>query len=441
MITFGDKTYFKGIDKIKFEGKESDNPLAFKYYNPDQIVAGKSMRDHFKFAVAYWHTFCGQGGDPFGPGTRSFEWDKSTDPVQAAKDKADAAFEFIGKMGFDYYCFHDFDLIQEGSTFDESEKRLKIITDYLQRKQAASGIRLLWGTSNCFSHPRFMNGAASNPDFKVLARAGGQIKLALDTTIALNGENYVFWGGREGYMSLLNTDMGREQEHIGKFLAMARDYARAEGFKGTFFIEPKPMEPMKHQYDFDAATSIAFLKTYGLENDFKINIEVNHATLAQHTFQHELAVAANAGLLGSIDANRGDYQNGWDTDQFPNNVLEVTEAMLIFLKAGGLQGGGINFDAKIRRNSTDLEDLFYAHIGGADVFARALLIADKIISDSPYEALRQKRYSSFDQGHGKDFEQGKLNLSDLYDLAKANGEIKLQSGKQELFENILNQYI
>lgn len=441
MITFGDKTYFKGIDKIKFEGKESDNPLAFKYYNPDQIVAGKSMRDHFKFAVAYWHTFCGQGGDPFGPGTRSFEWDKSADPVQAAKDKADAAFEFIGKMGFDYYCFHDFDLIQEGSTFDESEKRLKIITDYLQRKQAASGIRLLWGTSNCFSHPRFMNGAASNPDFKVLARAGGQIKLALDTTIALNGENYVFWGGREGYMSLLNTDMGREQEHIGKFLAMARDYARAEGFKGTFFIEPKPMEPMKHQYDFDAATSIAFLKTYGLENDFKINIEVNHATLAQHTFQHELAVAANAGLLGSIDANRGDYQNGWDTDQFPNNVLEVTEAMLIFLKAGGLQGGGINFDAKIRRNSTDLEDLFYAHIGGADVFARALLIADKIISDSPYEALRQKRYSSFDQGHGKDFEQGKLNLSDLYDLAKANGEIKLQSGKQELFENILNQYI
>lgn len=441
MITFGDKTYFKGIDKIKFEGKESDNPLAFKYYNPDQIVAGKSMRDHFKFAVAYWHTFCGQGGDPFGPGTRSFEWDKSADPVQAAKDKADAAFEFIGKMGFDYYCFHDFDLIQEGSTFNESEKRLKIITDYLQRKQAASGIRLLWGTSNCFSHPRFMNGAASNPDFKVLARAGGQIKLALDTTIALNGENYVFWGGREGYMSLLNTDMGREQEHIGKFLAMARDYARAEGFKGTFFIEPKPMEPMKHQYDFDAATSIAFLKTYGLENDFKINIEVNHATLAQHTFQHELAVAANAGLLGSIDANRGDYQNGWDTDQFPNNVLEVTEAMLIFLKAGGLQGGGINFDAKIRRNSTDLEDLFYAHIGGADVFARALLIADKIISDSPYEALRQKRYSSFDQGHGKDFEQGKLNLSDLYDLAKENGEIKLQSGKQELFENILNQYI
>ena len=441
MITLGDKTYFKGIEEIKFEGRESDNPLAFKYYNPDQMVAGKSMRDHFKFAVAYWHSFCGQGGDPFGPGTRSFEWDKAADPVQAAKDKADAAFEFIGKMGFDYYCFHDFDLIQEGASFAESEKRLQIITDYLQQKQAASGIRLLWGTSNCFSHPRFMNGAASNPDFKVLARAGGQIKLALDTTMALSGENYVFWGGREGYMSLLNTDMGREQEHIGRFLTMARDYARTQGFKGTFFIEPKPMEPMKHQYDFDAATSIAFLKEYGLEKDFKINIEVNHATLAQHTFQHELAVAANAGMLGSIDANRGDYQNGWDTDQFPNNVLEVTEAMLVFLKAGGLQGGGVNFDAKTRRNSTDLEDMFYAHIGGADVFARALLIADKIISDSPYEALRQKRYSSFDQGHGKDFEQGKLNLTDLYDLAKTNGEIQLKSGKQELFENIINQYI
>ncbi len=441
MITLGDKTYFKGIDEIKFEGKESDNPMAFKYYNPEQLVAGKSMRDHFKFAVAYWHTFCGQGGDPFGPGTQSFEWDKSNDPFQAAKDKADAAFEFIGKMGFDYYCFHDFDLIQEGATFAESEKRLKVMTDYLQQKQAASGIKLLWGTSNCFSHPRFMNGAASNPDFKVLARAGGQIKLALDATMALNGENYVFWGGREGYMSLLNTDMGREQEHIGRFLMMARDYARAQGFKGTFFIEPKPMEPMKHQYDFDAATSIAFLREYGLEKDFKMNIEVNHATLAQHTFQHELAVAANAGLLGSIDANRGDYQNGWDTDQFPNNILEVTEAMLVFLKTGGLQGGGVNFDAKIRRNSTDMEDLFYAHIGGADVFARALLIADKIISDSPYEALREERYSSFDEGHGKDFEQGKLNLTDLYDLAKTNGEIKLQSGKQELFENIINQYI
>ncbi|MCR4030774.1 MULTISPECIES: xylose isomerase [Flavobacterium] len=441
MIVLGDKEYYKGIGQIKFEGKESDNPLAFKYYNPDQVVAGKTMREHFKFAIAYWHTFCGQGGDPFGPGTQNFAWDASSDPYQAAKDKADAAFEFISKMGFDYFCFHDYDLINEGPTFAESEKRLAFITDYLKQKKAESGIKLLWGTSNCFSNPRFMNGAATNPDFNVVARAGGQVKLALDATIALGGENYVFWGGREGYMSLLNTDMGRELDHMAQFLAMSRDYARAQGFKGTFFIEPKPMEPSKHQYDFDSATAIGFLKNYGLDKDFKINIEVNHATLAQHTFQHELEVAAKAGMLGSIDANRGDYQNGWDTDQFPNNIQETTEAMLVFLKAGGLQGGGVNFDAKIRRNSTDLEDVFLAHIGGADTFARALLTADKIISSSPYEKLRKERYSSFDSGKGKDFADGKLGLKDLYTIAHENGELNLQSGKQELFENIINQYI
>ncbi|RKR08009.1 D-xylose isomerase [Maribacter vaceletii] len=441
MAILGDKEYFKGIDAIKFEGKESDNPLAFKYYNPEQIVAGKTMREHFKFAIAYWHTFCGQGSDPFGPGTQSFEWDKAADPIQAAKDKADAAFEFISKMGFDYFCFHDFDLIQEAPTFVESEKRLVTITEYLKEKKSESGIKLLWGTANCFSNPRYMNGASTNPDFNVLARAGGQIKLALDATIALGGENYVFWGGREGYMSLLNTDMGRELDHMGQFLAMARDYARAQGFKGNFFIEPKPMEPMKHQYDFDSATAIGFLKEYGLEKDFKMNIEVNHATLAQHTFQHELEVAAKAGMLGSLDANRGDYQNGWDTDQFPNNIQETTEAMLVFLKAGGLQGGGVNFDAKIRRNSTDLEDVFLAHIGGADTFARALLTADKIITSSAYDKLREERYSSFDSGKGKDFEAGKLSLQDLYKIAQDNGELKLQSGKQELFENIINQYI
>jgi len=441
MIVLGDKEYYKGIGQIKFEGKESDNPLAFKYYNPDQVVAGKTMREHFKFAIAYWHTFCGQGSDPFGPGTQQFAWDQSSDPYQAAKDKADAAFEFISKMGFDYFCFHDYDLIAEGDTFAESEKRLAFITDYLKQKKADSGIKLLWGTSNCFSNPRFMNGAATNPDFNVVARAGGQVKLALDATIALGGENYVFWGGREGYMSLLNTDMGRELDHMAQFLAMSRDYARAQGFKGTFFIEPKPMEPSKHQYDFDSATAIGFLKNYGLDKDFKINIEVNHATLAQHTFQHELEVAAKAGMLGSIDANRGDYQNGWDTDQFPNNIQETTEAMLVFLKAGGLQGGGVNFDAKIRRNSTDLEDVFLAHIGGADTFARALLTADKIITSSPYEKLRTERYSSFDSGKGKDFADGKLSLKDLYTIAHENGELNLQSGKQELFENIINQYI
>ncbi|MEY4382960.1 MAG: hypothetical protein RI995_502 [Bacteroidota bacterium] len=441
MIVLGNKEYYKGIGQIQYEGKDSDNPLAFKYYNPDQIVAGKTMREHFKFAIAYWHTFCGQGSDPFGPGTQSFAWDQSSDPVQAAKDKADAAFEFISKMGFDYFCFHDYDLIQEGPTFAESEKRLQIITDYVKEKKAASGIKLLWGTANCFSHPRYMNGAATNPDFNVLARAGGQIKLALDATIALGGENYVFWGGREGYMTLLNTDMKRELDHMAQFLIQARDYARAQGFKGNFFIEPKPMEPMKHQYDFDCATAIGFLHEYGLEKDFKMNIEVNHATLAQHTFQHELATAAKYGMLGSLDANRGDYQNGWDTDQFPNNIQETTEAMLVFLKAGGLQGGGINFDAKIRRNSTDLEDVFLAHIGGADTFARALLTADKIISSSPYEALRKQRYSSFDTGNGKAFEEGKLDLKALYKIAQENGELPLQSGKQELFENIINHYI
>ncbi|MBK0369376.1 xylose isomerase [Flavobacterium agrisoli] len=441
MITLGEKEYYKGIGQIKFEGKESDNPLAFKYYNPEQVVAGKTMREHFKFAIAYWHTFCGQGSDPFGPGTQQFAWDQSSDSYQAAKDKADAAFEFISKMGFDYFCFHDYDLINEGPTFAESEKRLAFITDYLKQKKAESGIKLLWGTSNCFSNPRFMNGAATNPDFNVVARAGGQVKLALDATIALGGENYVFWGGREGYMSLLNTDMGRELDHMAQFLTMSRDYARAQGFKGTFFIEPKPMEPSKHQYDFDSATAIGFLKEYGLDKDFKINIEVNHATLAQHTFQHELEVAAKAGMLGSIDANRGDYQNGWDTDQFPNNIQETTEAMLVFLKAGGLQGGGVNFDAKIRRNSTDLEDVFHAHIGGADTFARALLTADKIITSSSYEKLRTERYSSFDAGKGKSFEEGKLNLTDLYNIAHENGELPLQSGKQELFENIINQYI
>lgn len=441
MALIGNKEYYKGIGEIKFEGRESDNPLAFKYYNPEQIVAGKTMREHFKFSVAYWHTFCGQGSDPFGPGTQNFPWDQSPDAIQAAKDKADAAFEFTTKMGFGHYCFHDYDLINEGATFAESEKRLATITEYLKEKQAASGVKLLWGTANCFSNPRYMNGAATNPDFNVVARAGGQIKLALDTTIALGGENYVFWGGREGYMSLLNTDMGRELDHMGQFLTMAKDYARAQGFKGNFFIEPKPMEPSKHQYDFDCATAIGFLREYGLDKDFKMNIEVNHATLAQHTFQHEIEVAAKAGMLGSLDANRGDYQNGWDTDQFPNNIQETTEAMLCFLKAGGLQGGGVNFDAKIRRNSTDMEDVFLAHIGGADTFARALLTADKIITSSSYEKLRTERYSSFDSGKGKDFENGKLSLSDLYAIAQENGELPLQSGKQELFENIINQYI
>ena len=441
MALIGNIEYYKGIGDIKFEGSDSNNPFAFKYYDPEKIIAGKTLKEHFRFAIAYWHSFCGQGTDPFGLGTQDFLWDKSEDPYQAAKDKADAAFEFITKMGFDYFCFHDFDLIQEGKSIVESENRLLYITDYIKQKQKESGVKVLWGTANCFSNPHYMNGAATNPEFDVLARAGGQVKLALDTTIALNGENYVFWGGREGYMSLLNTDMKRELDHLGKFLSISRDYARSQGFKGNFFIEPKPMEPTKHQYDFDTSTAIGFLKEYGLENDFKINIEVNHATLAQHTFQHELTVAAKSNMLGSIDANRGDYQNGWDTDQFPNNLYETTEAMLVFLKAGGLQGGGVNFDAKIRRNSTDLDDIFHAHIGGADNFARALITADNILNNSNYNQLFNLRYESFSSGKGKEFEQGKLSLNDLYKLALNSGELKLKSGKQEMFENIINQFI
>ncbi len=438
----GHKEYFKGVQSIAFEGRESDNPFAFKYYNPDQIVAGKTMREHFKFAIAYWHSFCGQGADPFGAGTQNFPWDNSSDPIQSAKDKADAAFEFISKMGFDYFCFHDFDLIQEADTLAESEKRLNTITDYIKTKQQETGIKLLWGTANCFSNPRYMNGAATNPDFNVVAHAGAQVKMALDATIKLNGENYVFWGGREGYISLLNTDMSRELDHMARFLTMAKDYARSQGFKGTFFIEPKPMEPSKHQYDFDAATSIGFLKNYGLHEDFKLNIEVNHATLAQHTFEHELTVAANDNMLGSIDANRGDYQNGWDTDQFPNNIEETARAMMVFLKAGGLQGGGVNFDAKIRRNSIDLEDLFHAHIGGADTFARGLLVADKVLNDAQFSSFVKERYASFDKGNGSEFEKGSLNLTDLYNFAGANNSaIVPASGKQEYLENIINNHI
>ena len=440
-ITLGQREYFKGIGKISFEGKGSDNPLAFKFYDENKVVAGKTMKDHFRFAISYWHTLGGVGSDPFGPGTKDFPWAVSTDAIGSGKDKMDAAFEFITKLGVPYYCFHDFDLIEEGRSFAESQKRLQTIVEYAQQKQKESGVKLLWGTANLFSNPRYMNGAGTNPSFDVVAYAGGQLKNAIDATIALGGENYVFWGGREGYMSLLNTNMKRELDHFARFLHMAKDYARKNGFKGSFFIEPKPMEPSKHQYDFDCATVIGFLREYDLLKDFKLNIEVNHATLALHTFEHELQVAANAGMLGSMDANRGDYQNGWDTDQFPNNLLEITQAMLVFLEAGGLQGGGINFDAKTRRNSTDLEDIFIAHVGGMDVFARALMIADDILQKSAYTKIRKDRYSSFDSGNGKAFGDGKLTLEDLHKFASSNGEPQLISGKQELLENILNQYI
>ena len=440
-IITGEKEFFKQIGQIKYEGPQSDNPLAFRWYDADKIVGGKSMKDHLRFACAYWHSFVGNGADPFGEPTHIFPWNEKADAIERAKDKMDAAFEFITKMGLTYYCFHDVDVVDYTSDVKENDRRLQALVNYAKQKQAASGVKLLWGTSNLFSNRRYMNGAATNPDFHVLSHAGAQVKAAIDATIALGVENYVFWGGREGYMTLLNTDMKREQEHFARFLHTAKDYARKQGFKGNFFIEPKPCEPTKHQYDYDAATVLGFLQKYDLMNDFKLNLEVNHATLAGHTFQHELQVAVDAGILGSMDANRGDYQNGWDTDQFPNNINEVTECMLIILEAGGFKGGGINFDAKIRRNSTDREDLFYAHIGGMDIFARALVVADNILQKSEYKKLRTDRYASYDSGKGKDFENGKLTLEDLRNYAIDNGEPKTISGRQEYIENLINTYI
>jgi len=440
-VTIGDKEYFKGVGKIKYEGKESDNPLAFKYYDAKRKVGKKTMEEHFRFAIAYWHTFCGNGADPFGAPTKDFPWLKSGDPMQRGYDKMDAAFEFITKIGAPFYCFHDYDLVEEAASLKDSEKRLQNMVIYAKKKQEASGVKLLWGTANMFSNPRYMNGAATNPDFNVVCHAAAQVKNALDATIELGGSNYVFWGGREGYMSLLNTDMKREQEHLGRFLTMARDYARGRGFKGAFLIEPKPMEPTKHQYDFDSATVIAFLRQHGLMDDFKLNVEVNHATLAHHTFQHELQVAADAGLLGSMDANRGDYQNGWDTDQFPNNVYELTECMLVILDAGGFKTGGVNFDAKTRRNSSDLKDVFYAHIGGMDTFARALVAAQAVLDNGEYARLRKERYASFDSGKGKQFEQGKLKLETLRTLAHEQGEPEQISGRQEFYENLLSRFV
>jgi xylose isomerase len=440
-VITGATEYFKGIGQVQFEGLESDNPLAFRWYDENRVVAGKSLKDHFKFACAYWHSFNNNGGDPFGGATHTFPWDAKADAVERAKDKMDAAFEFITKMNIPYYCFHDVDVVDYTDDVADNEKRLQALVEYAKQKQADSGVKLLWGTANLFSHKRYMNGASTNPDFAVVAHGGAQVKFALDATIALGGENYVFWGGREGYMSLLNTNMKREQEHLAKFLHLAKDYARKNGFTGTFFIEPKPCEPSKHQYDYDAATVIGFLNKYDLQNDFKINLEVNHATLAGHTFTHEMQVAADNGMLGSMDANRGDYQNGWDTDQFPNDLNELTEAMLIFLEAGGLQGGGVNFDAKIRRNSTDPADLFYAHVGGMDNFARALITADNILQKSDYKKFRQERYASFDSGNGKAFEDGSLTLEDLRNVAAQSGEPATISGRQEWLENIINRYI
>ncbi len=434
------KEYFANIGKIKFEGADSKNPLAFRYYDAERVVMGKKMKDWLKFAMAWWHTLCAEGGDQFGGGTKTFPWNANPDPVQAAKDKADAGFEIMQKLGIEYYCFHDVDLVNPDDNVDKYESNLKEVVAYLKKKQQETGIKLLWGTANVFGHKRYMNGASTNPDFDVVARAIVQIKNAIDATIELGGTNYVFWGGREGYMSLLNTDMKREKEHMATMLGMARDYARSKGFKGTFLIEPKPMEPSKHQYDVDTETVVGFLKAHGLDKDFKVNIEVNHATLAGHTFEHELACAVDADMLGSIDANRGDYQNGWDTDQFPIDNYELTQAWMEIIRGGGFKDGGTNFDAKTRRNSTDLDDIIIAHVSGMDAMARALLSAAELLEKSPYNKMKAERYASFDSGKGKEFEEGKLTLEQVYEYGKKVGEPKQTSGKQELYEQIVSMY-
>ena len=434
------KEFFPEIGKIPFEGKDSRNPLAFRYYDAEKVVLGKTMKDWFKFAMAWWHTLCAEGADQFGGGTKTFPWNEAACPIQAAKDKVDAGFEFMQKMGIGYYCFHDVDLVNEAATVEEYEANLKEIVAYLKQKQAETGIKLLWGTANVFGHKRYMNGAATNPDFDVVARAIVQIKNSIDATIELGGTNYVFWGGREGYMSLLNTDMKREKAHLATMLRMARDYARSKGFTGTFLIEPKPMEPTKHQYDVDTETVIGFLRANGLDKDFKVNIEVNHATLAGHTFEHELACAVDAGMLGSIDANRGDYQNGWDTDQFPIDAFDLTQAMLQIIRNGGFGNGGTNFDAKTRRNSTDLEDIFISHIAAMDAMARALESAAAILEESPLPKMVADRYASFDAGLGKKFEDGQMTFEEAYEYGKQVGELKQTSGKQELYEAIVNMY-
>ncbi|MBR0534261.1 MAG: xylose isomerase [Bacteroidales bacterium] len=434
------KEFFPEIGKIKFEGVNSKNPLSFRYYDPEKVVNGKKMKDWFKFAMAWWHTLCAEGADQFGGGTKSFPWNVAKDPMQVAKDKVDAGFEFMQKIGIGYYCFHDVDLVAEADTVEQYEKNYKEIVAYLKQKQEETGIKLLWSTANVFGNKRYMNGAATNPDFDVVARAAVQIKNSIDAAIALGATCYVFWGGREGYMSLLNTDMKREKEHLATMLTIARDYGRANGFKGTFLIEPKPMEPTKHQYDVDTETVIGFLKAHNLDKDFKVNIEVNHATLAGHTFEHELACAVDAGMLGSIDANRGDYQNGWDTDQFPIDHCELTMAMMQIIRNGGFKDGGTNFDAKTRRNSTDLEDIFIAHIAAMDAMAHALESAAAILNESPIPAMIKERYSSFDKGIGKDFEDGKLTLEQVVAYGRKVGEPKQTSGKQELYEAIVNMY-
>ncbi|MCL2008024.1 MAG: xylose isomerase [Treponema sp.] len=440
----GNKEYFKGIGKIKYEGPKSKNPLAFKYYDSKKTIGKKTMKDHLRFAVAYWHSFCADGTDPFGAATIHHPWSmNANNPMEAAINKMDAAFEFFSKLGVEYYCFHDRDMAPEGVSPTESEKNLRILVSKAKDLQKETGVKLLWGTANVFSNPRFMNGAATNPEFGVVALAATQVKAAIDATIELDGEGYTFWGGREGYMSLLNTDLKREKDNLARFLTMARDYGRKQGFKGPFYIEPKPMEPSKHQYDFDTETVIGFLRHYGLDKDFKLNIEANHAELANHDFVHELETAAVEGMFGSVDANRGDPRNGWDTDQFPISYYETAMAMYVILKMGGFTSGGLNFDSKIRRNSIEPADLFIAHIGGMDTFAVGLEVAQRIIEDAIIPNFIENRYASFKTGDGARFAKGDLTLEELSKIGMNSGygNIGLTSGKQEYLENIFNQYL
>ena len=437
----GNETYFPSIPVIPFEGPDSDNPLAFKAYDADRVVGSKTMREHLRFAVCYWHSFGGDGADPFGPGTRAYPWKRHADAMLNAECTLDAAFEFFSKLTVPYYCFHDRDLAPEGATVGESEAKLQRMVELAKERQKATGMKLLWGTANLFSHPRYMNGAATNPNFDVVAHAGAQVKAALDATVALGGENYVFWGGREGYSYLFNTDTRRELEHLARFLTMARDYGRSIGFEGTFLVEPKPMEPMYHQYDADAQTVIGFLRHFGLDGDFRVNVEANHATLAGHAFAHELQMCADAGMLGSIDANRGNPQNGWDTDQFPTDIYDAVHAMLVVLRSGGFGTGGLNFDAKVRRESTAGEDLFIAHIGAMDTFARGLVIAHSLLEESALSSNLKNRYRSYYSGSGEAFAEGSLTLNDLQAHASACGEPDQISGRQEALENLINDYI
>jgi len=436
------KAFFPTVDTVKFEGAKSDNPLAFKYYNPEEVINGKTMEEHMRFSIAYWHAFRGVGADPFGPGTIVRPWETGKDALSIALTRMDAAFEFHQKIRAPFWCFHDRDIAPEGATLAESNKILDKVVAHAKALQKATGVKLLWGTANLFSNPRFMNGASTNPDAHVFAYAAAQVKKAMEVTQELGGENYVFWGGREGYDSLLNTNMSREQDHLATFLAMAVDYAKEIGFKGQFLIEPKPKEPTTHQYDFDCATCIGFLRTYGLEKFFKFNIETNHATLAGHTFQHEIEVAAGADMLGSIDANTGNLLLGWDTDQFNTDTRELTAAMVSILRAGGLGTGGFNFDAKLRRTSTDVEDLYYAHIGGFDAYALAFKIANKILEEGKIDEGIAERYSSYDKGFGADIENQKIGFKELEKLVLTKlGEPKQISAKQEKLENLFAQYV